>query len=376
MMIEKGKISALQMGILMYSTIMATAILSLPSITMKHAGRDMWISPFWGSIVGFALTYITYRAHKLYPGQNFIQYSELALGRILGRCCGLVLLFMHFHDTGFIIREYGEFIIGNFLSHTPVTLVMGCLVVVSAFAVRGGVEVIARCAQVFVPLFILLLLLLMLLLYPEYKPYNILPVMENGIGSSLRGSLPVQSWFSDFFMLSFLLPALSDRNKGVKWGLIAITGIAATMVLTNMAILMVFGDLTEDYNYPFMVASRYIGLADFVEHLESITMSVWVLVMFIKVCMYYYIFVLGAAQWLKLTDYRLLVFPVGIFIVVLGIWVTPNMQAMAHFFDSAGLMYSLSVKALLPTLIGVVALVRHKFWSPPANGGNDGGSGG
>lgn len=367
-MLEKGKISALQMGILMYPTIMATAILVVPSITIKHAERDMWISPIWGSFVGFALTYITYQLHKLYPGQSLIQYSERVFGRILGKCCGLLFLMMQLHDTGFVIREYGEFVIGNFLSRTPVVMVMGSLVLVCAFAVRSGVEVIARCAQLFVPVFILLLLLLMLLLGPEYDPHNMLPMLENGIGRSLRGSLTVNSWFSDFVMLTFLLPAVSDPNKGRKWGIIAVVSIMLTMVITNIAILMLFGDLTAGFNYPFMVASRYIGLADFVEHLEAITMAIWVLVIFIKMCIYYYVFVLGTAQWLKLSDYRLLVFPVGICIVALGIWVTPNMQVMAKFFDSSGLFYSLSVKALLPALLCAVALVRHKFRSRPVPG--------
>ncbi|CAG7644057.1 hypothetical protein PAESOLCIP111_04613 [Paenibacillus solanacearum] len=374
MMLEKGKISALQMGILMYPTIMATAILVVPSITFRHAERDMWISPIWGSVVGFALTFITYQLHKLYPGQNLIQYSEQVFGKIGGRVCGLLFLLMQLHDAGFVIREYGEFVIGNFLSRTPVVMVMGCLVAVCAFAVRSGVEVIARCGQVFVPLFILLLVMVMLLLGPEYTPHNMMPVLENGIGRSFRGALAVHSWFSDFMLLSFLLPAVSDGQNGRKWGLIAVVSVMLTMVTTNIAILMLFGDLTVAFNTPFMVASRYIGLADFVEHLEAMTMAIWVLVIFVKMCIYYYVFVLGSACWLRLEDYRLIVFPAGICIVVLGVWAAPNMQEMSSFFDSSGLLYSLTFKGLLPALLCAVALVRHKFRSPSGTGGRRNGS--
>ncbi len=53
MMIEKGKISAAQMAMMMYPTIIATAILLVPAITARHANQDMWLSPLWASLIGF-----------------------------------------------------------------------------------------------------------------------------------------------------------------------------------------------------------------------------------------------------------------------------------------------------------------------------------
>jgi spore germination protein KB len=44
-MVEKGKITALQMGIMMYPTIIATAILIVPGITAEKAHLDLWVSP-------------------------------------------------------------------------------------------------------------------------------------------------------------------------------------------------------------------------------------------------------------------------------------------------------------------------------------------
>ncbi|TKH09627.1 spore gernimation protein, partial [Peribacillus simplex] len=42
---EKGKISSLQMAFMMYPTIVATAVLGVPSITAKYAKTDLWLSP-------------------------------------------------------------------------------------------------------------------------------------------------------------------------------------------------------------------------------------------------------------------------------------------------------------------------------------------
>lgn len=57
-MIEKGRISTLQMAIMIYPTIMAMAVLLVPAITGKFAKQDMWLSPVWASSIGFLSAYL------------------------------------------------------------------------------------------------------------------------------------------------------------------------------------------------------------------------------------------------------------------------------------------------------------------------------
>ncbi|MDQ7861046.1 hypothetical protein RCO48_08420 [Peribacillus frigoritolerans] len=69
-MIEKGRISALQMAIIIYPTIMATAILLVPAITGKFAKQDMWLSPIWASFAGFLSVYIAQQLNRRFPGRQ------------------------------------------------------------------------------------------------------------------------------------------------------------------------------------------------------------------------------------------------------------------------------------------------------------------
>ena len=78
---EKGKISSLQMAIMMFPTIAATAVLGVPSITAKYAKTDFWLSPILASLIGYVTVYIAYQLHKLYPKQTVIQFSEQIIGR-------------------------------------------------------------------------------------------------------------------------------------------------------------------------------------------------------------------------------------------------------------------------------------------------------
>jgi spore germination protein KB len=146
-MIEKGRISALQMWIMLYPTVIATDIITVPAISIKYAGRDLWLSTIWASLVGFLVVYVIDRLNKLYPGQTFIQYCEHILGVLPGKFLGLIYLFYFLFAEGIILREYAEFVNEAFLSHTPSFVIVGGLVFVCACAVRGGVEVIGRSAQ-------------------------------------------------------------------------------------------------------------------------------------------------------------------------------------------------------------------------------------
>ena len=42
---EKGKISSLQMAMMLYPAVIATSIISAPSIIAKYAGNDLWLPP-------------------------------------------------------------------------------------------------------------------------------------------------------------------------------------------------------------------------------------------------------------------------------------------------------------------------------------------
>ncbi|MFC4770291.1 GerAB/ArcD/ProY family transporter [Effusibacillus consociatus] len=357
-MLEKGRISAFQMGIMMHPTIVATALLLLPAITAKHAERDMWLSPIWASLIGFLTVYLAYRLNNLYPKETIVQYSERIVGRIPGKGIGLVYLFFYLHANGIVVREYAEFITGKFLVRTPMIVIIASMLLVCAFAVRGGVEVLGRAAQMFVPITILLLTFIIVLLIPEVKGKNMFPVMAKGIMPSVKGAVTPQSWFSEFILISFLLPFLTDREKGMKWGMISVLAVMLTMLVTNMATLFVFGGITATLTYPVMEVAGYISIAAFLEHLDSIVMAIWIAGTFVKISVFYYALVLGTAQWLNLSDYRPIVLPIGFLLAVFSIWSGPNLQELAHFLATSSSFYLTSVQTGIPLLLVLIALIR------------------
>ncbi|SDZ58043.1 spore germination protein KB [Evansella caseinilytica] len=360
-MIEKGRISSLQLAIIMYPTIIATAILIVPAVTATSAGRDMWLSPLWGTVTGFLSIFLAIKLNQYYPDKSIVEYSSDIIGKFFGKLVGLGYLFFLFHISGVIIREYADFVVGLFIAQTPMPVVIAGMIAVAAFAVRAGVEVIARSSELFIPIVIFIIFFILVLLIPEMDFLKIQPLFDGGIWPSIKGSATIQAWYSEFFLITFFLPFLSDKKRAVKWNVICLILIAVSLSFTNLATYLLFGALTEELSYPLISATRYISVADFFENIESVVMALWVAGAYVKITAFYYTFVIGTAQWLKLPNYRPLVFPIGIILVISGLWAA---QSFTEVKDSIGKVlpfYLPLFGTAIPFALLIIAALKKKI---------------
>ena len=125
--------------------------------------------PFLRPFIGFVTVYIAYELHKLYPKQTVIQFSEQIMGRFVGKMISLFILSFYILGTGQMVRGYSEFIVSSFLINTPISVIMASMVLLCAFAVQGGIEVLGRLAQLFAPFFIVPIVIFVVFLSPDFE---------------------------------------------------------------------------------------------------------------------------------------------------------------------------------------------------------------
>ena len=359
-MLDKGKISSLQLGVLMYPTVFAVGVLVLPASAAFYAKNDFWMTGIFTVVAGYAAVFAATRLYRLFPGMTIAQYSERIIGTWAGKAVTLLFSFHLLQITGIISRQYAEFVKGNFLFETPILIIISSMVLVAAIAVRGGVEMIARSAMIFTPIFILPMFSL-LLLFPDLHIKNMFPVLGHGILPVLKGAAAPQAWVAQLFLITFFLPSLSDPQKGKKWALLSLIAIIFSMTFINLMTLWLLGADTGNKTYPVLAAVRYISIADFFENLEALILAMWIVGNFIKITVFYYAVVLSVGQCWKLSDYRPIVFPVGILVIACSIWGFPS-------FTSVGLHARIIApfdvpvyQVVIPLLLLGIASLRRKF---------------
>ena len=358
---EKGKISSLQMAMMLYPAVIATSIISAPSIIAKYARNDLWLPPIIASFLGFLTVYIAFELHKRYPKQTVIQLSEQILGKFAGKLVSLCILSFYLISTGHIIRGYSEFIVSSFLFNTPISVIMVSMIMLCAFTVFGGIEVLGRIAQLFFPLFVIPVLFCVILLSPDFEVKNIFPILGGGILSPLKGSIVEFAWFSEFFLMIFFLPFVADVNKARKYGMFTVLAVMVTLVIVNLTALFVLGPTIASKEFPLMNATRYISLAEFFENLESIAMAVWIVGAFVKISVFFYVVTLGTAQWLNLSDYRPVIWPLAIIIIEFAFWSIPSTVEFKTFLITVLPFYGPLVQTIIPLFLLMVAVVRKKI---------------
>ncbi|MGG1661066.1 GerAB/ArcD/ProY family transporter [Brevibacillus sp. NRS-1366] len=362
-MSEKTNISEMQMGFLLFPVIVATADLIVPAITTKYAERDMWLSPVLASLMGVLTVFLIFRLHALYPRQSIIQYSSHIVGVIPGKIMAFLILYNFLYSNGNILRLYGEFIVGSFLSETPLLVVIGSITLLCALTVRTGVEVIARTAQVLVPVIVFFYMGILCLMIPFMKVENMFPMLAHGFTPALRGALTPQGWYSEVILFSFLVPYVSDYQKGMRTGMATVLCAMFALFFLNLSALLILGPEVATMTYPFYTAIQMISYADFFENVDAIVIAIWVAGAFVKITMFYFALSLGTAQWLGLDDYRPIVFPIGFLLVLFSFWTAPDMSTLSSNIGKMVGFQSSGISSGIPLLLFIIALLRSKYKS-------------
>lgn len=359
-MVEKGKISAAQLGLLFYAVAAYDGILFIPRVTGEEAGRDLWLSPIWAHLVGLFFVLAILRLSRMYPTETIVQYSGRVLGKWLGKAAGFAFIFYGVYLTSIILREYGDFISVVFLQKTPVLVAMGGMMLLVSCAVRGGVEVLGRLAQLFLPITLFVFGLLIALSIPDWDASRILPIMGKGISPSVKGAVIPLSWFSGYLMLGLYLPFVSNPNKATKSILTTWFGLMVTLSVSGLVSIFLFGKHAHTLNYPFFEVVRYIGIGEFLQHIDALMLAVWLLGTFVQLTVYLYTASLGAAQWLGLKQYRALVFPFGFFILAISMWGPSNVDVFEAYLGKTHVVIDFFFLSL-GLLLFVAAWIRSKF---------------
>jgi spore germination protein KB len=355
-MLNNGKFSAFHVGTILYPTVLATGFISLPTITAQYADNDFWLTGLLASLLGMVSVYMATRLYELYPQMTVIQYSEQIMGKAVGKIVGVIYLLFFLHATGVIARQYAEFVTINFLSRTPMVVIISSMLLLTAFAVRGGATMLVRNAVIFTPLFILPLFLLLLLI-PDLDVKNIFPVLSHGIIPVLKGTIAPQSWVCEVFLMTFFLPYMSNPEKGRRWGMMSLFAIIIGMTYVNLITLLLLGIDTANKNYPLLSAFRYISSGNFIENLESLLLAMWVIGNFIKISVFYFAAVQSFGQILQLSDYRPFVFPMGILVMVFSLWDIPDFARLGIHLSRVAPFEILLTLVAIPLLLLIIAVL-------------------
>lgn len=357
---DGGRISSVHGSLLVVTAILPWAVLFVPFLAIEVAGHDAWLSAVPATLFGLAVIFLVVVLGRRFPGETLVGIAHRVLGKPLGLLVSAAYAWWFISISALTARGFAELIHTVILPRTPLIVVLGSVVLVTAMNVRGGIEVIARVNQLLIPFVLAFIGVLAVLSIRDLKPENWQPVLENGLPPLLKGAYIAAGFFGEGIVgLMMVLPFLNRPSQAPRAMWLAILAVGLLMMSTTFWYVGVMGaDLAGRLPFSPVEIARFVSIAEFLERMEALTVAFWVLANFAKLSIWYYAAVTAAAEVLGLRDWRPLTWPIGLFIGEFSIHFFRNQTDFFAFIRYSSTPYMVLFEVVLPVILWAVAWAR------------------
>jgi spore germination protein KB len=355
------KITGNQLGLLLFNFVVSTTLLTIPGWMVMFAKQDAWLSVVPSATTGLLTLWALTTLANRYPGLTIIEYSSKIIGKWLGKCLGFYYIYFWFNAISVMTTQHTFFIKTLLLPRSPSIVGSVTLLILCGIAVIAGIEVIGRCNEFLIPMIMIAFIPIWILAFGESDPVRLKPFLGEGILPVLQGAvIPAGAFMNQVFILGWLLPYLNQQKKARKVSLIAYFSISVFVLIIVLLTIMVLGTLTGKLTYSFLSVMQYIGIEGSFERLEAIAVAIWVMGTFLKVSVSLFILCLSISQLFGIRNYRDIVAPITLLLIIGSVWVFKNaaeLQAfLAFIYPSVGFI----TQSLIPLFLLMVDTIKRK----------------
>ncbi|RBW68097.1 GerAB/ArcD/ProY family transporter [Bacillus taeanensis] len=358
---EKAKISAIQLFVMMFIFEMGTAVVISYG---AEARKDAWLAILLAMCGGIVLFFIYYFLFRHYPNLSLIGYARKAFGKYLGWIIGLLYILFFLYISARNVREFGDLLLSSTLPQTPLFAINSLFVLIMCYVLYLGIEVVGRTAEVFI---VILFFLggtgnLLILLSGNVSLDNLWPFLEDGWKPILTTAFPnlLVFPFAELLVFTMLLPYL-NRPKLVKKVWLSVL-ILSSVVLSwtaslNIAVLGI--DRFERSTFPLLSTMGMVNIAEFLQRLDAIVVLTMLITVFFKASIYLYGTVIGMVELFKLKNHQQILLLTG---VILIFWSLMAPDTIEHYEEGIFTHYiAIPLHMVIPLLMLLVSLIRNHF---------------
>lgn len=294
----------------------------------NEAKQDVWIALFFATIVGIIYMTVYILLLTLKPGSHLYEIIEFGIGRYAGFIMTTLYSLYFFYVAARVLRDFGDLIVTAILINTPIEVINLTLMLAIVYILHGGIEVLCRTTEIFIPYVIGLFFLLAIFLFfsREIDYRNLLPVLPEGLRPVFKAVFPGLRGFPFGEMITFTVilkyAARFKPARGVSvLGFIVAGGL---LMFSSIIQIMTLGVDTKVRSiFPLMSAARTISIAYFVERVDAIVVFIMMLGIIVKVSVYFYAGLRGLEHIFRV-PYRYFTLPMSLIIVLLSLLISDN----------------------------------------------------
>lgn len=359
---ENAKISAYQLFVLLVLFELGSAILVPLAIDAK---QEAWLAIIISTAVGLCLFWMYFRLYEYYPDLSPVEYVQVLLGKPIGKIVIFAYILFCLYLSARVLRDFGEMLVTVAYPETPLFIINTIMILVSIYAVRKGIETMARTGELLFLLFGFLFISAFFLIAVAgiIDISNLRPFFENGIEPVVKTAFTQTLYFpfGEAVAFTMIFPYVNNSKGAKKAGLLAILVSGVTLAVIMAANTSVLGvELVSRSLFPLLSTIQTIELFDFLERLDVYFMLASVIGGFFKISLFFYVSVRALAILFNEQQPLRLSYPIGLVILILSMITASNFTEHLDEGIKSTLYTHFPFQVLFPFLLFILAYVKHK----------------
>jgi spore germination protein KB len=330
--------------------------------TGGEAKKDMWLAVIIGIAFSLLMLMIYAKLLSMFPEKDIFDILKLVFGNFIGKAISLLFIWYALHLGSLVLYNFSEFIVTVGLEETPRVVPVSVIMLLCAWGVKEGIEVLGRWGEIMFPFLFIIIFLSTVLSIPNMRLNNVLPILEGGIKPVIKGALFTFSFpFTETVIFIMFLSCLKGRKsifKAFLLGLLIAGSILTVIAARNIMVLGAY-ILSLSY-YPSFNTIARINTGHFLQRLESAISIVFLIAGYIKISMCLLGASKGISKLFNLKDYRFIVIPTALLILNLSFLVSKDMMESVKWNIEVYRPYASIFEVILPSLIFICAKIRYK----------------
>lgn len=357
---ENTKISGHQIVALTASFTCGTSILVVTSDLAEFAKQDAWICALLSIAMGVPIVLMYCYLGKLFPDKTFVQVIITMFGKLIGWMVSAYFIFLCLSSVAQITSYIGSFMSTQYLPSTPVYVINAYFVAILAIALLYGLEATSRSIEILFHIVWIALLFMLIANISNLKVNNVFPVLEYGVNPVFKGSVFLSSFITwPLIVLNMVYPTHVDNPKVARRSILKgyLLGSAIMFLVILMTILVLGSNVTALSVFPTYLLAKEISFG-FVSRIEGFIVGAWVVTLFAKSFFYFYAGLTGISQLFDLKDYKKLVLPAGLVVLVFSNIVYPNNAYQSYWDKYTWPLYIGTFGVILPIVLLFIYILK------------------
>lgn len=347
---------------LIFVFIIGNSILLYVQPVIQAVRQDAWISCLIAVVPAMIATVIAAKAGLFNPASSFLGNCRRLLGKWPGTVVVLIYLSHWLTAVGSIVKYATDFIVILLLPNTPNIAFFVSLLVVAVYAVMaGGIESLGKLGEVFGLICIISLLAIFLMLIPSIQWQNLLPVyVDNGWLAIVRASIYPMAFKAEVAWIVAVIPFLAKPEKAVRTALWSLAAVSLFGTVTLLFVIWVLSpEVAALQLYPTFDTNSFISIMNFIQNLEIVLMVIWLLSVFLRMCLYMFLAAHTSAELFGMRKWHRMIGVVAIWALIQA-WVMLTFKIdVLPILSNTFLTYIFPVTlVILPLLLLITGWIR------------------